>query len=248
MAIEGRVKEKIELIEYDPAVKNTGDLEAGTKVIAALTEQAVADYSAALTLPIPTDARLIIKRIASRLNVQGAVTGTPSLRCRVYVDSQIAANRLLDVTVGVSTDYLTNADLTSGAIFTLLTNGAAHTFLFFFWDPNYVAATHEYTISLVQLWEGVANSGTTRDVILEINHHGLQSVILYTTRIGTGTGTGTICPVSTNLYKEFVGVSSGAPTPLASVMSRGLYIRVNSTVATDLVGLNISMFQLRSEQ
>ena len=93
-------QEKIGLIEYLPYLENTGDLEAGTKTITATSEAtgvANADYSMALTLSKPSDARLVVTRIAARLAVTiDSFDVAEHLYCRVYVDAQDANHRLFD--------------------------------------------------------------------------------------------------------------------------------------------------------
>jgi len=144
-----------EMIPYQPNIMDTTDLEAATKTITATAEASGtvnADYSKAQTMPIPTDARLAIKSMAHRLSVTiDSDDGTHDLRCRVYVDAQAANNLLFDLTYSTTGSQLAVAGLTSGTIFNLLTDGAAHTLYFFFWSPG----NHAPVVSLVQAWYGV---------------------------------------------------------------------------------------------
>lgn len=243
----------VEQITFAPGVRDSGDVVAADKLITATTEAAGtgnADYNAALTLTAPSDARLAVLQIAARLNIQGSVLGTPSLRCRVYVDAQDANHRLFDSTVGVSTNYLEAVDTHAAAlatIFALLKDGAAHTFYFFFWDPNYVAGTHTYTVSLAQLWEGVG----TRDT----DYWGLECLTLAFTgmlRLDSAPGrigTGTVLHLWTGLggASDRLKEETGAKViiPLAIVFNSAR-LRVSGSVATDLNYLGIVIVTLRS--
>lgn len=93
-------QEKIELVSYSPLYPTTGDLEAGTKAITAISEASGvgnADYSATLALASPSDARMAVLRIVSRLSVTIDSFDTAThLYCRVYVDVQDADHRLFD--------------------------------------------------------------------------------------------------------------------------------------------------------
>jgi len=143
-----------EMITYYPGIIDSTDLEAATKTITATAEASGtgnADYSKALTLPIPTDARLVMSSIASRVSVTiDSDDGTHDLRCRVYVDSQDANHLLFDLTYATIGNQLAVVGLTSGTLFNLLKDGAAHTFYFYFWTPG----NHAPVISVVQAWYG----------------------------------------------------------------------------------------------
>ncbi|MEK7281607.1 MAG: hypothetical protein AAB037_04555, partial [Chloroflexota bacterium] len=113
--------------------------EAATKTITATVEATGvgnADYSAALTVAAPADARLVVKRVAARLAVTIDSMTAGTLFCRVYVDAQAANNRLFDLSWTTPGAKLAAVDTHSGnlaAVFNLLKDGAAHTFYFFFW-------------------------------------------------------------------------------------------------------------------
>lgn len=184
------VQEKIETIMYAPGLQDSGDLEASTKTITATAEASGlgnADYSKSLTLPKPDDARLALKRIAARLAVTiDSFNAATHLYCRVYVDAQDADHRLFDEdwdSIGAKLDA---TDKTSGTIFDLLKDGAAHTFYFFFW----VNQANNAVISLVQLWEGVGNAGTgSNEECLRLTISGLIQWTSSATLNGTGTRT-----------------------------------------------------------
>ena len=92
-------QEKVETIVYPHLIPTTGDLEAATKTITAAVEATGvvnADYSSALTLPKPSDTRLVILKVAARLAVTIDSMTAGHLYCRVYVDAQDADHRLFN--------------------------------------------------------------------------------------------------------------------------------------------------------
>ena len=94
-------QEKIEFIPYGPSYPSTGNLEAGTRAITATSEASGlgnVDYSVALTLASPSDVRMEVLRIVSRLSVIiDSFDVATTLYCRVYVDIQDADHRLFDL-------------------------------------------------------------------------------------------------------------------------------------------------------
>jgi len=154
----------IETITYAPGRQDTGDLVPATKTITATEEAsgiANKDYSSAKTLTAPTDARLAIISLITRLSVTiDSDDGTHDLRCRVYVDAQDADHLLFDLTYVSTGNQLAVQALTASTkpiIFDLLKNGSPHTFYFFFWSPG----NHSPVISLVNLWEAVGSNKTS---------------------------------------------------------------------------------------
>ena len=180
-------QEKIETITYSPGAQTTGDLETGTKTVSATSETSGtgnADYSQALTLAKPLDARLEVKSIVSRLKVTIDSMTAGHLYCRVYVDAQAATHRLFNKDWTSTGEKLGAADLTSGVAFNLLRDGSAHTFYFFFWVD-----TGNAVISFVQLWEGVGSCSTVgyQYTTLEVNHSGFLGFAVRLETIGSGT-------------------------------------------------------------
>lgn len=169
--------EFIESLIFNPGIPDTGDLEGGTKTIVAVAEGAgigAADYNAVLTLPAPTDAKIIIIRIAERLAVTINSMTAGHLYCRVYVDAQDAAHRLFDMDWATTGAKLTAGDFSAGTAFNLLKDGAAHTFYFFFWVDAGNAV-----ISLVRLQEvvGTCNHAGNGYEVLTVEHEGLMYVM-----------------------------------------------------------------------
>lgn len=174
-------QEKIESIVYTPGLQDSGDLEPGTRTVtaaAAASGLANADYSKALSLAKPGDARLVLKRIATRLAVTIDSMTAGHLYCRAYVDAQDADHRLFDedwTTTEAKLDIVETHSGNKATIFDLLKDGAAHIFYFFFWVDSGNAV-----LSLVQLWERV--------VEFHLLHTGSFTSSGAFTRHGTGTG------------------------------------------------------------
>ena len=248
------VREKIESIRYQPGIRDTGDLEPATRTITATSEASGvvnADYSKALTLPKPSDSRLLVKRIAARLAVTIDSFDTAThLHCRVYVDAQDASHLLFDedwTSIGEKLDAVDTYSDNKATIFNLLKDGSAHTFYFFFW----VNQANNAVISLVQLWEAVGTCGTSSDgrEVLRIDHNGLMSICA----VGYVQGSGTLGIMVRRfgmghrywvLAKGTGNVQATLPSFVA--MDDGVYIY--GSVATDINRLGVLFVTLRSEQ
>lgn len=240
------IQEKIEALAYVPGLQDTGDLEAATKTITATAEAAGvgnADYSQALTLPKPADARLIVKRIATRLAVTIDSMTAGHLYCRVYVDAQDAAHRLFDedwTTTGARLDAVNTHSENLATIFALLKDGAAHTFYFFFWVDAGNAV-----ISVCQLWEGVGNCSTSAAKVLSLTHQGFIGGKAYAVRVGTGSVGHIICSFDSGTsHPNIVGDAAEQVFPCAVVSNP--VEQVYGPVATDLVYVSWIYLVLRS--
>ena len=248
------VKEKVELISYQPGLQDSSDLEAETRTITATAEAsglAYADYSASLTLSKPADARLVVKRICARLQVtiDTIPGGDTDLYCRVYVDAQVAANRLFDLSWNSTGAKLSAVDTHSAGlstIFDLLKDGSSHTFYFFFWKAGTGTGI---VVSLVQLWESVGSCTTQQPLgaCLQLDFKGAVALSGYVTRTGTGTPFLAILQTA-NGWLEYYTVS-GVDAHIAGVHSLLWYdfqIGVGGTVATDINRPMTLEFVLRS--
>ena len=176
-----------ERISYSPGCGDSGDLEAGTHTIVPTARPAItaAQYSKALTLPAPADARFVIKGLASRLNVNIPGLGTATtVNCAVRVDVDDAAHELFNVSWTSTGSKLAVTDLTSGTLFDLLKDGTSHTFYFLFWAD----VANQATIDVVQLWEAVGfTSPSTFGTILRVNTGSCLCQFLgVVSRVGTG--------------------------------------------------------------
>ena len=256
MPLNNPVSEKIELISYAPNLQNTGDLEGATKTITATAEASGvgnADYSQALTLAKPSDARLIVRRIASRLavTIDTIPANDTNLYCRVYVDAQDADHKLFDENWDSIGEKLDATSVGSGTIFNLLSDGAGHTFYFFFWKAGTGTGI---VISLVQLWEGVGNEGTAwyilEAIVIEVNQPGFFSCSLYLVRIGSGTPSAYICEVAPGNASRIASISGNGAVfePKATFLASKPVVAVAGTVGTDLSFISQIGFTIRSEQ
>ena len=233
-------KEKLEVLLYQPGLQDSGDLEPATKTIIAATEASGlgnATYGASLTLPKPSDDRLVVKRICARLQVtiDTIAGGDTDLYCRVYVDGQDANHRLFDMDWTSTGVKLTALDTHSGAlstIFNLLKDGTSHTFYFFFWKAGTGAGI---TISLVQLWEGVGSSTISEPYpAIDILHQGFISICGYISRVGTGTPIFNLLSVNSNWFELYYtsGLDQHIRIPLVLICNNSLSAK--GTVANDL--------------
>ncbi|MDO9333406.1 MAG: hypothetical protein Q7T57_02650 [Dehalococcoidales bacterium] len=248
-----QAKEKLEVLAYQPGLQDSGDLEAGAKAITAVTEASGlgnATYTASLTLPKPSDARLIVKRICARLQVtvDTIPSGDTNLYCRVYVDEQNAAHRLFDADWTSTGAKLLALDTHAGAlatIFDLLKDGASHTFYFFFWKAGTGSGI---TISLLQLWEGVGSkivgAGTP---CLGISHTGLLSGFMACSKVGSGSTALRLCQGTQDTTYLWYIISTASESPVPLTMGVNFGIAINTTVDTDLAYLLRIILVLRSE-
>ncbi|MFH0914143.1 MAG: hypothetical protein V1849_02490 [Chloroflexota bacterium] len=257
------VHEKVEGISWAPGLQTSGDLIATTKTVTLTAEASglgSADYSAALTLPAPSDARILVRRLLSRLSITiDSFNVATILYCRVYVDAQDSGHLLFDRNWNSTGNKLALEDVHSGnkpTIFNLLKDGAVHTFYFFFW----VNQANNAIISLAQVWEAVGPSGWY--VPLVISHTGTVEVLVTYGVTGTGTlslnhlvgnseaaldneGQGVFWTSSTTSTQFFSAQGTGT----SKILSPGwVGITGNSSVATDIGYIINMVVVLRSEQ
>jgi len=237
-------QEIIEAISYQPGLQDSGDLEAATKTIIATAEGSGvnnADYRAVMTLAKPEDLRLAVIRIAARLAVTMDSMTAGQLNCRVYVNSQDAEHRLLDLYWTYAGDKLAATDTCNdnlSVIFNMLKDGQAHTFYVFCW-----VNTGNAVISLCQLWEGVGtcDTGWWGTEILALKHAGWVSTASRLYVQGSGAlshymtdGNFTQGNFITDLITNKVIYSFGETTCL---LENGVNIHGACSVATDLTYL-----------
>lgn len=239
-------QEKIESIIYSPGIKDSADLESGTKTITATSEASGvgnADYSKALTLAKPGDPRLLVKRIGARLAVTIDSMTAGHLYVRVYVDQQDTAHRLFNEDWATTGDKLDGASFTSGDVFNLLADGQAHTFYFFLWVDAGNAV-----ISKVQLWEGVGNYGTSPALCLQLSsHRGWLQFSAVIDKIGTGSANFTVTWIGDTYWMNQLFYGSLAKGQLALTNGGLEFWTQNCSVATDLYSFPYLHFELRSE-
>ena len=250
------ISEKIELIAYSPNLPTTGDLEAGTHTIVPIARPAIgaAQYSHSLTLSKPSDARLVVKRMAARLNVNIAGLGTAThVYCSVRVDVDDANHELFNedwTSTGNKLAAVDTHSVSKPTIFDLLKNGAAHTFYFLFWADQ----ASQATIDVVQLWEGVGTCITGATDCMQINHSGLILVQMGAGISGSGTVRTYFAPNATtgdgatsDGVRRYEPSASAAPVPLTMQKTSGVFA-CRTSVATDIVVCSLVWITLRSEQ
>ena len=246
--------EKIEHIFYCPDEPLTPDLESGTHTIVPTARPAIANaqYSYALTLPKPDDARVEILRVAARLSVNIAGLGTAThVYCSVRVDVDDADHELFSEDWTSTGAKLAAVDTHSGAlstIFELLKDGQAHTFYFLFWAD----VASQATIDVVQLWENVGTCATSYVTCLRLKHTGLAGVGSYCRRTGSGTPKLQALMDSTynpaGVHIDLSGHDSYSKEMPAILIPDHTYIWMRGTVSTDLNHFYRIRFVLRSEQ
>jgi hypothetical protein len=251
-------QEKIEHLKYTPEIRDTADLESATKTITAVSEPGTADYSQALTLPCPDDSRIIVKRIAARLQVViDSLNGAAQLNCRVYLDQKDTDHLLFDKAWTTAGDKLEGQTTYSGVkavIFNLLKDGAAHSFYFHCWVNSGNAV-----ISVVRLWEGVGlyNASGPGEDVLEVRHTGLIMPLIDMRRIGTGSFYFRLfSPPDTSSYATMVDEAPLRNDPYTYgnrskliMSSTAIVVRpVDAGVTTDLCYLHCIGMLSRSEQ
>jgi len=242
-------KEKIETLTYSPGLPTTGDKEPGTHTIVPTARPAIAgaQYSHSLTLLKPSDARLVVKRIASRLNVNIAGLGTAThVYCSVRVDVDDTDHELFNedwASIGNKLDAVDTYDTSKAVIFNLLKDGAAHTFYFLFWAD----AASQATIDLVQLWEAVGSNASNvyLGLCLRINHTGLMQTAINYTPLGTG-------DISAALWRsDLANVRLNLAQysmPHLIMVKDYIVLGLTTSVPTSLVYLSECYFVVRSEQ
>jgi hypothetical protein len=240
------IHENVETIIYLPWYKDTADLEGATKTITATAEAssgANATYSGALILSKPTDTRLVVKMLATRLQVTIDSMTAGHLYCRVYVDQQDADHRLFDEDfspAGDKIDAVTVHSNNKTTIFNLLRDGTAHTFYFFFWVNSGNAV-----LSLCRLWEGVGQNGTSGAAVVSVLHQGFIGLSLTAERIGTGSVNALRLTFSGDNHSQ-LSASGGSTNSIAgTILADNPDIYLRGDVATDAVFVTYLLFTIR---
>lgn len=183
--------ERIDTITYAPQLQDSGDLEPAALTINATSRPSIAaaQYNKSLTIPIPADARLGVKRVASRLKVNITGLGTAAhVYLSVRVDQDDADHELFSedwISTGEKLDAVDVHSDRKPVVFDLLKDGSAHTFYFLFWAD----AAGQATVDTVQLWEAIGSCSTSENQsgCLLLAHSGdISDMALFVT-LGTGT-------------------------------------------------------------
>jgi hypothetical protein len=260
--LSGRNIAKYERLSYSPGLKDTTDMEGGTKTITKTAEDtglANADYTKAMTACItPTDARWAVMMGAARAAVTiDSDDGTHDLRCRVYMDVQDANHLLFDLTFTSTGAQLSGQNIdasTKATIWACLNDGAAHNIYWYFWTPG----NHAPVISLVQVWYGLGavNGGSTWNEVMRCTHIGWFIWNWQFTVVGTGNAeVWCITPKAVSGYNVALELAAVCTASVYSLNNKapkmafdGVSIwQVNPTVATDLRYLNTSQLIIRTD-
>ena len=218
-------QQKTETIIYSPALKDSGNLAEVTGTITATSKPEIADYTASLTTPGPSDSRLKIYRICQRMNIHiDSFDGDPAATKLFYSIEVNGTERSGGEFISDGADNLISWDLTEGQ-FNL---GEANVIDIFLWVDDGSA-----DISVVQVWQGVGTSTTGWSSFpLEVTHKGLAQVSANFTRLGSGNAgchlmaLGTSASMSESLQCD---ISSQL-----SVVNGTFAIRMKGSIATDL--------------
>lgn len=251
---------KYETLTYRPDLKSTNDLEAATTAISVTSKPAGSQYTSALLIGAPADARIAVNRIATRLSVtmDSLNAGAAHLYCQVYVDDAtglVANNQLFSIDLVATGNALAVQTVLVGVkevIFNLLKDGATHNFYFFFWVDAGNAV-----ISVVQLWEGVGDSDSSyvNRPMLTLSHTGILQYVLVATSVAANAGelrcfNGVVYNgLGGWEYLAATGLQNNYATQIATclVVKDGIYFGIRTSVATDMAALRNAIFILRSE-
>jgi|GEM_PF-1667796 len=241
---------------WEPGCKDTGDLEGATKTISA-TSEAVglvnADYvSADLTLTMPSDARLVVDRIAARTALTiDSISAGANLKCRTYVDVQDANHLLFDEsygTTGAKADEVDTHAANKAVIFNLLADGATHKLYTFLWKD--AAGVGNTVVSLVETWYGVASNNNVNTFaspapkVAHVVHRGVLYYGFYFSRNDGVAGTGTANLANGDIDQTYLNINQGTGGATGRFqgnlfLSNGMSIfSTQMSVATDFTCLN----------
>jgi len=236
--------EKIETLTYNSYLQDTGDLEAATKTITATTKPATADYTHDLTIPSPSDGRVVVTNIGIRGNIHIDSFGGPPAATKVYCTIEIGGVEVISAVelTNAAADNFFGANLTT----TQFPVGSAQTIGIFLW-----ADQGDAVISVAQIWASVGTYGTSWMNILEINHAGFIAVGDNSLILGSGSisrslkvkGGAVGGTVALNITDTSLNLNQ-----TLTICAQGVYWRMKSSVATDLAYIYGITAVLRGEQ
>lgn len=251
---ESTYREVIEDITYDPELAGTNDLETGTATIVPTARPALgsAQYYATLTLTKPSDARIVVKRIAARLNVNIVSKGTAThIYLSVRADVDDVSHELFSedwTTTGSKLDAVDTHAGNKAAMLNLLADGLPHTFYFLFWAD----AASQAQIDTVQFWEAVGSCDiNSLSSCLEISHTGFMSISDRIAVTGTGTVSQTIFDGTTTVGRRIRGITTTQELSMGDntcLVGGKAILSVFGTVSTDINYLDYLNVVLRSEK
>ncbi|HEX77495.1 MAG TPA: hypothetical protein G4O03_03665 [Dehalococcoidia bacterium] len=168
------VQEEIECIAYENLLKDSGDLETGTKTITATSKQATPDYTWSPTLPAAPDGLSVLRAVVRSLfTIDSMTAGTLNISIEVN-----GIERISD-TATAPGDKISAVDLSSGQ-FNL---GSATQIDVYLWVDS-----GDAVISVCNLWltPGTCNASTPQE-IMRATKSGLITFLAQARRVGTGT-------------------------------------------------------------
>lgn len=254
-AVNGIIGPRYEYISYAPLLQDSGDLEAATKTISATTEQAGADYTAAITIPAPPDPRLAVLAIGGQLNVtiDSFGGGGTTLNYRVKRAGVSVSTGTLEAAAGVGAKVVSWETLNPVGL------GTPQTYTVYLWVN---AGTCVISISRLYVAVGSGAIGTSGlRSCLSITHTGMVMMGGQTSRQGVGNfnagvryAAGTLNANAGYDWAWYFQSSAGTGTQLGPVgatpmFSPGaLYLAVNNAVtATDLAYYGAVRLVLRTD-
>lgn len=247
--LNGNTGEFIQRIGYRPQLQDSGDLEAATKSITATAEPGAADYTSALTIAAPSDARLVVSNLGVRL----AVTIDSFGGGGTILNYRISRGGTSVATGTVSTGASTGAKVVVGNVSSGTLTGAA-TYTIFFWVD-----AGSCVISVVQLYVAVGATGATGGygtTCLTLSHIGSVQIVGDPSCQGGGTMTLNLQDNSASQGQNIVYQSNQNANPNLREQTRRtwtlasgtLLIRVaNATQATDLAYIDDIGLTLRTQ-
>ena len=180
---EAGLQERIDFIDYQPLLQNSGDLEAGTKTVTATAKPGTADYTTTLTLPMPTDSRMQVKNVGGRLQITIDSINAPAtlLNYDVEINGVSKISGSFNST-GAKYDgvNLSGVDIAAG--------GQYDVQIYLWVDADSGGGV---VVSVAQVWLAVGVYGSDVKGILSLNHRGLaQFPKLSLLKVGTGSPSG----------------------------------------------------------
>jgi len=219
------IQELVECIAYENLLKESGDLEAGTKTITATSKQGTPDYTWGPELPTAPDGLSVLRAVLrSLLTIDSMTAGTLNISIEVN-----GTERISD-TATATGDKINTVDLTSGQ-FNL---GSATQIDVYLWVDSGNAV-----ISVCQLWLVPGTCTTAWEEVYRITRTGLITQVCELRRVGTGTVQAQLRPYSSSYnyvkYQQLAAASGHNDhlRALLVVCNEGLSVYFTGSVATD---------------
>jgi hypothetical protein len=212
-------QDRVEVLSYQPDMQTSGDLEPAARTVTATAKPGAPDYSASLTVPAPSDSRLLVKRVGVRFQLTIDSITAGHLYGSLYVNG--VERKAFDLT-GAGDKFVV-VDLVEGQFSVGNPNGYA----VYLWVDSGQAA-----VSLCQLWQavGTTDAGYSFPFCLQLIHKGLVQWMFETNRVGTGTGD-----------LRIGQGDSGRPSSFASTFTAYTVLNPNLTVSNDCgIGMRVN--------